>query len=186
MLKASSASAKRIQRLKRKRGPCGCVGDDPRGAGGVFVPPGRSSGAPVTAAGSRSSRTTKTSAAHFAGRGISPVAGAFIQLCVQVRGRRHLPPLQMTAPGRSRLTKETELDRSPNPCDCHRALHVVRRGLYDPLDAKRDHGRRVLEVPPGVYRARAHDPGRQQDRPIRAPARPRTADESVDPIGGRI
>jgi hypothetical protein len=50
------------------------------------------------------------------------------------------------------------LDRSPNPCDYNCSLHFVRRGVHDPLDAERDHGGHMLELPPGLYRYGAHGP----------------------------
>ena len=69
------------------------------------------------------------------------------------------------------------LDRSPNPCNCNCSLHFMWRGVHDPLDAQRDHGGRVLEVPPGLYGCRAPVPVQGPHRTLRAASRPRRREQ---------
>jgi hypothetical protein len=77
------------------------------------------------------------------------------------------------------------LDRSPRACNCNCSLHFMWRGVHDPLDAQRDHGGRVLELPSGLYRHGARGPVWQPNRTLRAASRPGPQDRGNYPVGGR-
>src|SRR5262245_62546424 len=62
-------------------------------------------------------------------------------------------------------------EADPSRADAHeRPLYILRHHVHHPLDTERAGRRRLFELPPGLYRSRAHALERQPRRAVRAEA----------------
>ncbi len=81
---------------------------------------------------------------------------------------------QTAAPVHLKVSRKEEEEgerHSPGAGTDNCALQHVRQRVHDTLVPSRAHGRRVLELPYGIYRGRARDPHREPHRALRTTPR---------------